>query len=145
MNFLIIAPYKYSYLLTHSLTSCSACSTIQNEYMVMKTRPSRALSKQTASELKKTSSLTTAMLLLARLKGHVCDGCRCRSVVRCPTSVVSLVHGRASKTNQDRPIVRHTCNTIRKSATLILLPHSDPTPDSPGVIFEFKIQNICKY
>ena len=38
-------------------------------------------------------------ILLARLDGQIWDGCRRRSVVRCPS------RGHISKTKQDRPVV----------------------------------------
>jgi len=51
-------------------------------------------------------------------------------------SVRRLSHGHISKTKQDRPVV---WNTIRKLLSLILLPHSNPSPDAPLGRFWFQI------
>jgi len=73
-------------------------------------------------------------LLLVRLKGQICNACRCPSI-RCPS------RGYISKTKQDRPIAPINYGTL--DTPLILLPHSYPPPDAvPGEIFWFQIK-IC--
>ena len=61
--------------------------------------------------------------------------------VRPPSVVCPIVISR--KLNKRG--IQLLCNTIRKLASLILLPHSDPAPSPPpgGGIFWFQIQNMC--
>ena len=62
-------------------------------------------------------------LLLAHHTGQQCDGWYCR---------LWLSSSHIVKTMQDRPqLVHNTTKNIKESASLILLPHSDPPRNAP--------------